>query len=273
MTSPVIRRPAVAGYFYPADPQALREEVARLLQTAREPARPARGVLLPHGSYRHAGSVIGATLGRTIIPHRCILLAPSHVERWTPWSLLTHGAYRTPLGDVQIDTTCANTLRARCPFLSPDEARQQGEHAIEVLLPFLQYLAPADLTIVPVLVNSEDPEEWASFSRALAQAVLLQEEPVLLIASSDLSHYLPQSRTAALDQRLIDAIGHLDAATFLSAIHDQGAVVCGAAAIACWLSAVTQLGATTATLAAYGTSAASGGDPYSAIGYAGLLVN
>ena len=266
-----IRRPAVAGYWYPTDPRELRHEVARLLQTATEPASPARGILLPHGSYRHAGSVIGATLGRTIIPRRCIILAPSHLEHWTPWSLLTHGAYRTPLGDIPIDTACAETLRARCPFLAPDETWQRGEHAIEVLLPFLQSLAPADLAIVPVLIGSEDPQEWACVSKALAQAVLMQEEPVLVIASSDLSHYLPEPRTAALDGLLIDAIRRLDAAAFLSAVQEHAAIVCGAAAIACWLGTVTQLGATTATLASYGTSAAAGGDPHSAIGYAGLL--
>jgi len=180
------------------------------------------------------------------------------------------GAYRTPLGDVPIDSACADALRARCPFLSLDETWQRGEHAVEVVLPFLQRLAPANLSVVSVLIGSEDAAEWTQFSDALAQMILMQEEPVLVIASSDLSQYLPAPETVERDRLLIEAIGTLNVTIFTRAVHAQTVPVCGAAAIACWLGTVTRLGATTATLAAYGTSAEVGGDPHSAIGYAGL---
>jgi AmmeMemoRadiSam system protein B len=271
--APRIRRPAVAGYCYPVDPEALRHTIERSLQAAAPLSpTPARGTLVPHGSYRHTGNILGATLGNTVIPRRCILLGPSHVERWTSWSIVTDGAYRTPLGEVPIDAAGAEALRARCSFLSVDETWHRGEHAIEVVLPFLQHLGPADLSIVPIIIGAEDAAEWAQCAEALAQVIRMQEEPVLVIASSDFSHYLPAPETSARDRRLIDAIRTLDASTFTRAVREQTAPVCGAAAIACWLGAMTRLNATTATLAAYGTSADTGGDPHSAIGYAGLIV-
>lgn len=182
------------------------------------------------------------------------------------------GAYRTPIGEIPIDAACAEALRRYCPFLSPDETWQRGEHAIEVVLPFLQRLAPTDLSIVPVIISCEDAAQWAQFSDALARVILMQEEPVLVIVSSDLSHYLPAPQTAARDRFLIEAIRTLEVAAFARAVREQAIAVCGASAIACWLGTMTRLGATVATLVAYGTSVETGGDPHSAIGYAGLTV-
>jgi len=270
MTTAMIRRPAVAGYFYPAEPEALRQEVEHHLRAAAAPPRHALGVLVPHGNYRCAGRILGAVFGGTVIPRRCVILSPWHAQRWTPWTLVMDGAYRTPLGEVPIDTACAEALRRHCPFLSPDETWQRGEHAIEVVLPFLQRLAPTDLSIVPVIISSEDAAQWAQFSDALARVILMQEEPVLVIVSSDLSHYLQAPALAARDRLLIEAIRALDADTFARTVREQAAAVCGASAIACWLGTMTQLGATAATLVAYGTSVETGGDPHSAIGYAGL---
>ena len=122
---PVIRRPAVAGYFYPADPEALRAQVDAFSRRGAPPM-PARAVVVPHGSYRHSGAIAGSTLGQIAIPRRCVIVGPSHSGSWNPWSLLLEGAYRTPLGDVPIDTDGAEALRSRCPFLEPDAWGQRG---------------------------------------------------------------------------------------------------------------------------------------------------
>ena len=266
-----VRRPAVAGYYYPSDCAPLAQDVDRFA-ARQSPLEPAYAVVVPHGSYRHAGRVLGAAFGRVRVPRRCIAIGPSHTGSWMPWSLMADGAYRTPLGDLPIDVHGAEALRARCPFLEPDAWSQRGEHAIEVLVPFLQRLGPRDLRIVPIIMGAEDPAQGRQLADALAQVVRMQEEPVLLIASSDLSHYAPRARAAAQDRGLIDAMCTLDAGAMVRRVQEDTILMCGTGAVACVLDAAAALGATRGTLAAYGTSAEAGGDPDSVTGYAGLIV-
>lgn len=268
----VVRRPAVSGYFYPADAEELRRQVDGVLRADASPAA-AQAVVVPHGSLRHAGRIAGAALARVAIPRRCIIIGPSHTGHGLSWSVMMHGAYRTPLGEVPIDAACMTALRARCPFLEPDRSAQAGEHAIEVLLPFLQRCAPADLAIAPLIAASEHFEECHRLAEALAQVVRMQEEPVLLIASTDLSHYEPRERAAAQDHALIEAIRSLDTDRLLGLVRDQGIRMCGVGATICVLEAAKALGARRGTLAAYGTSAEAGGDPDSVIGYAGICID
>ena len=273
ITSSPVRRPAVAGYYYPADPDALRKAIDAAVGTRTAPA-DARAVIVPHGSYPHAGGVAGAVWSRVAIPRRCILLGPSHTDSWMPWSLVERGAYRTPLGDVPIDEACVRALRERAPCLEPDTWGQRGEHAIEVVLPFLQRLGPPDLAIVPIVIGATaEADDVAALATALAQAVRLQEEPVLLIASSDLSHYEPLALAAQQDRALLEAISRLDGAGLLARVREHGIRMCGALAAACVLEAARHLGASAASRAGYGTSVDAGGDPHSVTGYAGVIIN
>jgi hypothetical protein len=238
---------------------------------ARTP-RPAHAVVLPHGSLRQCGAIVGSTLSQVVVPRRCIVLGPSHAGTAMGWSLLEAGAYRTPLGDVPVDEGCAEALRSRCPFLEPDAWAQRGEHAIEVLVPFLQLFGPHDLTMVPIIVGSDDPVEFHQLGVALPQAIRMQEEPGLLVASSDLSHYAPRARVVLEDQGLIEAICALDGARLAHEVSHGSAGMCGAGAVVSVLTAARALGAGCGTLVQYGTSADAGGDPDSAIGYAGIVI-
>ena len=267
-----IRRPVVAGYFYPADPAALNEALDAVLGGAQAAPAPAHALIVPHGSFRHAGTVAAAAWAAARIPRRVILLGPSHTGSWMPWSVMESGAYRTPLGDIPIDEQGAAALRARCPFLAADAWAQQGEHAIEVVLPFLQRLGPPDLAIVPVITGSGDREELSQLSTALTQVVRMQEEPVLLVASTDLSHYEPAARGAEMDRALLNAMRTLDGRILLDCVHERSIVMCGDGAAACVLDAARALGAASARVARYGTSADAGGDPGSTIGYAGVVI-
>lgn len=267
----MVRRPAVAGYFYPADRDALTREVDAWRPSAGCGA-PTSAVVVPHGSYRHCGVVLGQTLSRVVIPPCCIIVGPSHTGAWMRWSVMERGAYRTPLGEVPIDEPCAAALRMRCPFLLADPGSQRGEHAIEVILPFLQRWGPPDLRVVPVVIGSADAEEVTLLARALAQVVRMREAPTLLIASSDLSHYEPQQRAAAQDEALLEAILALDGDALVRCVEEGGVLMCGVWAVVAVLEAARALGATQASLVRYGTSAEAGGDPDAVIGYAGVVV-
>ena len=267
----VVRRPAVAGYFYPAEAVALRDEVDALTAGVDERV-PAYGVLVPHSSYARSGKVAGAVFGRVVIPRRCLIIGPSHTGSWMSWSLMADGAYRTPLGDVQIDRALAETLRTRCSFLETDAWSQRGEHAVEVQLPFLQRLGPSDLSVVPVIVGSEDAGELEHFTIALTQAVRMCEEPVLLIASSDLSHYQPLPTAVEQDRLLMEAIRSLDGALLRRLVMEEGIAMCGFQAVWCVLETARRLGARGASQIAYQASAETGGDPHAVIGYGGMVI-
>lgn len=268
-----IRRPAVAGYFYPQDSGELAAAVDRLSRAAEGlPREAATAVLVPHGSVAQSGAVIGAALGRVRIPRLCIILGPSHTGSWMPWSIMERGSYRTPLGDVPIASALADALRRRCAFLEADAWAQPGEHAIEVVLPFLQRLGPQDVAVVPVVMASEDAPELRQMARALAETVRMAEEPVLLIASTDLSHYEPEAAAALQDRRLLDAISARDSSRLLQLVQDDGIRMCGCAAAACVLDAATELGAEHVSIERIGSSVEAGGDPHSVIGYAGIII-
>lgn len=270
--TPRSRRPAVAGYFYPDAPAELAEVVdALFMDTAADPVA-ARALIVPHGGLAHSGRVAAAAIGAVRVPRRCIILGPSHTGSWMPWSLMVNGAYRTPLGDVPIDELAAQALRGRCSFLEADAWAQPGEHAIEAVLPLLQRRAPADLAIVPIIMGPADGVQLEQLAEALAQVVRMQEEPVLLIASTDLSHYETKQRGAEQDAAILGAIRTLDGAAVLQRVREQGAVMCGDGATACVLDAARALGAGRSRLVRYSTSARTGGDPNSCTGYAGMVI-
>ena len=141
-------------------------------------------------------------------------------------------------------------------------------------LPWLQRLGPPGLTVAPIVTRVGPDEAIAeSVGEALAGVVRRAGEPVLLVASSDFSHHAPEARAAREDTQLIETIEALDVAAFCRGVTDLRASVCGAGAIAAVMAAARRLGAARGTLIQYGTSAQTGGDPDSATGYAGIVVN
>ena len=268
-----VRRPAVAGYFYPGAPSELAKAVDALFTDAAAEPMEARALIVPHGGLAQSGRIAAAAIGAVRLPRRCIILGPSHTGSRMPWSVMVNGAYRTPLGDVPVDEAAAHALRARCPFLEADAWVQPGEHAIEAVLPLLQRRAPKDLTIVPVILGPTDAGQLPQLSEALAQVVRLLEEPVLLIATTDLSQYETTARGAEQDAAILGAMRMLEGATLLQCVREQGAVMCGDAAAACVLDAARKLGAGRTRLVRYTTSARMGGDPGSTTGFAGLVIS
>lgn len=267
---PRLRRPAVAGYFYPSDPDALRADLDAFRPAGR--LTPATAVVAPHGSLAWSGRLAAGALGTVDLPRRVILVGPSHTGRAGGWSLMAAGAYETPLGEVPVDDALAADLHERCPFIEPDPTSQFGEHAIEVLVPFLQRYGPADLAIVPVICGNTDATERVQAASALAALVRNSHEPVLLVASTDLTHFEPAGRAASLDRLLISRICAVDPDGLMRVSREHGTRMCGDDAAACILQAAALLGGSHGRVTGAGTSAEQGGDPDSAIGYAGIVI-
>ncbi|HUA00349.1 MAG TPA: AmmeMemoRadiSam system protein B, partial [Candidatus Aquilonibacter sp.] len=252
----MIRPPAVAGTFYPADPRELVRQIDEFSGVAAAPAAPkiaARACVVPHAGYTYSGHVAGAVYASIEIPARCILLGPRHYPRGEAMAILTDGSFATPLGEAQIDAALARELAHGCPRLREDGVAHEREHSLEVQIPFLQRLA-GDFRFVPVVLATDRYPAIEELGHAVARVVAARPEPVLVIASSDMNHYESDASTRAKDERAIARILALDPRGLYDTVRGEQISMCGYAATVAMLVAMRELGATDARLVRYATS-------------------
>ena len=143
MASTLLRPPAVAGRFYPGDPEDLRAEAQAYLSPENsKPLVRAIGCIAPHAGYIYSGHVAGAVIAHVEIPPLCVVLCPNHTGQGRALAIMSEGSWETPLGDVPIDAKLADALKRLFPSLEEDLAAHRAEHAAEVELPFLQLRQP-----------------------------------------------------------------------------------------------------------------------------------
>jgi len=276
MSSSVVRHPAVAGRFYPRDPQDLREEASSYLSQgdiAAAPAASAIGCIAPHAGYMYSGHVAGAVFARIKIPRRCILLCPNHTGVGRALAIMSEGEWETPLGNVPIDGALAATLKQRCPGVNEDSSAHRAEHAAEVELPFLLLRQPG-LTFVPIALGTTQLEALEHLGLAIAEVVAADrgKDPVLIVASSDMNHYESDAVTRTKDQWAIERILTLDARGLHEVVMQQNISMCGMGPVVAMLTAAKKLGAKSAELVKYATSGDVSGDRDMVVGYAGVVV-
>ena len=266
----MLRLPAVAGRFYPADPQELTRLVRRY--AAPDPQfKPQRfsACLVPHAGYMYSGHVAGAVYSRMVLPQKIIILGVRHFPRGKPAAILTSGAWRTPLGDAPIDEPLAQSLLHDCPILSEDSVAHLTEHSLEVQLPFLQVLA-ANFSFVPVALGGIHFDDLAAVGQALAK-ILDANPEVLLLTTSDLNHYQDDRVTRTKDKKAIDQLLALDARGLYDVCRNEEISMCGLGPAVATLTALRALNANRAELVRYATSADVSGDTSSVVGYAGMI--
>ena len=274
MPTPSLRHPAVAGRFYPRDPDDLRAEAQGYLSQARflnqVPVR-ALGCIAPHAGYMYSGHVAGAVFARVEIPRRCIVLCPNHTGMGRALAIVSEGAWETPLGQVPIDADLAAALKQSFAALQEDTTAHRGEHAAEVELPFLQLRRP-DLAFVPIALGTAQFEVLEQLGNALAEVIPMQREPVLIVASSDMNHYESDQVTRVKDQRAIERILTVDPRGLYDVVTQRHISMCGFGPAVVLLTAARRLGATSAELVKYATSGDVSGDRARVVGYAGVVV-
>jgi AmmeMemoRadiSam system protein B len=276
----VIRPPVVSGRFYPKDPAELRATVATLLADARQAVgpsgRPAVGVIAPHAGYIYSGPTAAQVFARVAIPGLVVILAPNHtgvVEAEEGVSIWEAGAFQTPLGDVPVDADAAQALiEIAHGTIDVDHDAHRGEHAIEVELPFLQLLR-ADVRIVPLVIAWDQWEPARLLGEMLARLVQAADEPVLLLASSDLNHYEPAAVSEKKDELALEAIRKLDGQDLLARCKRERISMCGRGPAAVVLAAARALGAKQAEVIDYRHSGWVSGDNGRVVGYAGVVIS
>ena len=275
MSTTILRHPAVAGRFYPGDPDDLRAEARRYL-TQANPANQvplrALGCIAPHAGYMYSGHVAGAVFARVEVPKRCIVLCPNHTGMGRALAIMSEGAWETPLGAIPIDTELAAALKERFPALNEDSAAHRAEHAAEVELPFL-LLRQTELRFVPIALGTGQFEVLEQLGKALADVIAAQNDPLLIVASSDMNHYESDAVTRVKDHRAIERILTLDARGLFDVVTQQDISMCGFGPAVTMLTAARQLGAKSAELVKYATSGDVSGDRDRVVGYAGVVVS
>ena len=248
-----VRKSAVAGFWYPGDPLVLRREVSEHLRAAGEVKAEGRLVALicPHAGLRYSGPV--AAYGFSLLRGRpsatVVLVGPSHRTSFNGVAVAAHGAFETPLGRVPVAEDVAAALIAADSRVFDDPGPHRDEHSLEMQLPFLQHFV-SDLRIVPLLMGSQSKDEISALTGVLSR-VLPDREDILLLASSDLSHYHPAREANRMDALVVGDVQRFDPEALQARPTEHA---CGGGPIVAVMKAARALGADRATVLRYADS-------------------
>lgn len=273
MRSALLRQPVVAGRFYPGDAAGLRREVdACLAQAAPRTGKRTILAMVPHAGYVFSGGVVGRTLGAATLADTLLLLGPNHTGRGRRLAVWEAGAWKVPGCEVPVDEALAGAFLKADARLVADIEAHLGEHSLEVELPFLCATNPG-ARIVPVCVAEPDPATLAAVAGSMAGVLRERLEPVSIVVSSDMSHYISQSSAQKRDGMALSRVLALDPEGLWQTVRREGITMCGVLPMVLGLLLAKALGAQEAVLTAYATSGEVTGDTDQVVGYAGVLVS
>jgi len=269
-----VRPPAVAGLFYPADEIELRQTVTQFLdaakvqvqQSLKEECKPF-GIISPHAGYQFSGftAAHGYSLLEKEMFKTVIVISPSHREYFDGVSTFSGKAYSTPLGEVEIDHGMREKLLEKMGDIAIESrAGHRGEHAIEVQLPFLQ-LTLENFRLLPIVMGDQKPDYCRTLGKSIAD--LAKEYGVLVVASSDLSHYYNYDAANEIDKRCIDDIMTRKPDKFLDDLDNRRCEACGGGPIASCMIAANELQCIATTILHHCNSGDSSGDKSAVVGY------
>ena len=276
-----LRRAVVASQFYEGSAEALRAQLKgcflhklgpQKIPTVNKTTHPRNivGLICPHAGYIYSGAVAAHSfyeLAQDGKPDTVVLLGPNHTGYGSALSIMREGTWQTPLGNVEIDSQLADTIRQETTIVDVDEVAHRFEHSLEVQLPFLQFLYGNEFKIVPICYLIQDYDSAVEIGRALTEA--LDATNSVVIASSDMTHYEPAKVAAQKDQAALNAVSALDAKGFYDTVENKNITACGYAPITSLITYAVDVNAK-AELLSYHNSGDVSGDHSSVVGYAAV---
>jgi len=280
----MIRKPAVAGTFYSGDRKSLKGQVEECFLHSLGPGKipnlsPKKegkiiGMVSPHAGYVYSGPVAAWGFYEVIqdeIPDTIVILGPNHRGFGAPIAVATEEEWETPLGRVPIDSALAKQLLEVAPsIIEEDNEAHKREHSLEVQLPFLQYGYGENFKILPICMSSQSQKSSQKLGEALAE--IIREKNILIIASTDLTHYQSQQIVQREDKTIIESILSLDYRNLGKLISRYYFSMCGPGPVMSMLVAFSFAGAKEVRLLKYATSGDITGDYGAVVGYASLVV-
>jgi AmmeMemoRadiSam system protein B len=277
---PTIRRPHVASQFYEGDAEALRAQISSCFLHHLGPRklpkinfdihpRNIMGLICPHAGYMYSGPVAASAFYELAVdgkPNTVVLLGPNHTGYGSALALMREGVWRTPLGDVEIDSGLADKILHETNLLDVDELAHRYEHSIEVQLPFLQFLYGNKFKIVPICYRLQDYASAVEIGMALTEA--LAATNTVVIASSDMTHYESAKIASAKDKAALKAVIEMESRHFYEVVETQNITACGFMPITSLITYANGVGVKEAKLLSYHNSGDITGDHTSVVGYA-----
>jgi AmmeMemoRadiSam system protein B len=264
------RKAAVAGQFYHSDRERLTKEVNKYILT-NIPKEKVIAALCPHAGLVYSGSVAGAVYSHIDMPETFILIGPNHTGIGARVSLMAQGDWEIPIGVMPIDQRLARKILSESDLITPDTQAHLFEHSLEVQLPFIAYLS-AGAKIVPITVMHATLEECKLMGEAIARSISQAGYPVVIIASSDMSHYVSDDVARKKDKMAINRLLQLDPEGLYNTVNSERISMCGYIPATIMLYAAKALNAKEARLIKYATSGDVSGDYDYVVGYAGIII-
>jgi MEMO1 family protein len=265
-----IRNSAVAGRFYSADPIKLVNDIKTYTNISLK-KESVLGVISPHAGFIYSGKVAGSVYSSIKIPETVILIGPNHTGEGPDASIMTKGFWQSPFGSVEIDNKLAQTLAESEPFFRKDTKAHIKEHSLETQLPFLQFFQK-NLKIVPICLKRIGFDQSTKIGQAIADSIKNYGKEVLIVASSDMSHFEPHDTTVIKDRKAIDRILNLDPRGLYATVREKQITMCGVNPAVSMLTACSRMGSKKANLIQYKTSGEVNGDMSRVVGYAGITI-
>ena len=274
---PAVRPSPIAGSWYPGSKEALQTTIREYLENASIPKIDEKifGLIAPHAGYFYSGSTAGYAY-RCVQGESydiCAVFSPLH--DYQPFDFLTslHTAYVTPLGEIPIAANLVNEIDDDLKAQSSLFLQRIGldrEHSLEIQLPFLQVALKDNFELIPIMVRTHHPDTLQTAAKSIAK--VLQGKRVLIVASTDLSHFYTEREANQLDKVMTSHFTDFDPQGVLEAEARQEGFACGAGAVALALWTTQFLGAKHVTLLHHTTSAEASGDTSSVVGYAAAAI-
>jgi AmmeMemoRadiSam system protein B len=262
----MLRSPAVAGQFYPGNEASLVKTLNDLIPDIQpEEKKEALAVISPHAGYIYSGGVAGETIGRVKVPENVIILGPNHTGYGATVALMDQGAWDMPMGEVPVNEELAAEIVENSSQVQVDEVAHRFEHSLEVQVPFLQHMQK-NLTIAPLVVSHVSYQTCVSVGNGLAEAIKKYGKPVLIVASTDMTHYESRESASSKDSMALERI------RLYNTVVGNRISMCGIMPTTVTLIAALALGAKKAELIRYTDSGEASGDTSKVVGYAGLVI-
>lgn len=262
------REAVFAGLFYDANPEALSQRIENYLQSAKtseEFSGKILGLIAPHAGYVYSGRVAASaySLIRGKNYTSVIIIGPSHRFPFRGCSIYSHGGYRTPLGVAQIDEVLAANLSKASGFGYIPQAHEQ-EHSVEVQVPFIQKTLP-QAKIVPVIMGIPTKKTISTLASALSEVI--QDEKILIVASTDLSHFYSKKKANEIDTKTISLIQSFKTQTLIRKVERGENIMCGGGPVVCLLLYAEEKEKSKVRILHYADSSAVGSGEDRVVGY------
>jgi hypothetical protein len=273
----MIRKPVVAGHFYPGETEDLKNMIKSCIKHKYGPgnqlvetSEKVYGIICPHAGYVYSGPTACHSYKSISSqnPELVIIIGPNHFGIGRDAATMIDAQWQTPLGMVQVDSEAAKQVAERSKFIEIDEYSHSQDHSLEVQVPMLQEILSNEFEILPIILRAQGMETAIDVGNAVSE--IAKKKNAIIVASSDFTHYEENSFAHQQDMALIEPILEMNIERFYQVLNERRVTACGYGAMASAMIACKNLGATKGKLLSYATSGDVSGDTESVVGYGAI---